>query len=238
VPRLEPALRQLQLLEPRRQAQRRRVTGPPGGVVVQPHMDLAVQEGAGSQHHGAAAKTDAGLRHRADHPVTLDHEVVHRLLEQAQVGLVLQPVPDGRLVENAVGLRPGRAHGRALAGVEDPELDAAFVGRRAIAPPSASTSLTRWPLPMPPIDGLQLIWPSVSMLCVSSSVLQPMRAAARAASVPAWPPPTTMTSACQRRMILPADTSAAKVHAFVRLCGERLLSGQRAQKPHGEFGHG
>ena len=64
----------------------------------------------------------------------------------------------------------------------------------AIAPPSASTSLTRWPLPMPPIDGLQLIWPKVSMLWVSSSVLHPMRAAARAASVPAWPPPTTMTS--------------------------------------------
>ena len=40
----------------------------------------------------------------------------------------------------------------------------------AIAPPSASTSLTRWPLPMPPIDGLHDIWPSVSMLCVSSSV--------------------------------------------------------------------
>ena len=63
-----------------------------------------------------------------------------------------------------------------------------------MAPPSASISLTRWPLPMPPIDGLQLIWPSVSMLCVSSSVAQPMRAAASAASVPAWPPPTTMTS--------------------------------------------
>ena len=29
---------------------------------------------------------------------------------------------------------------------------------------------------MPPIDGLQLICPSVSMLWVSSSVLQPMRA--------------------------------------------------------------
>jgi hypothetical protein len=40
----------------------------------------------------------------------------------------------------------------------------------AIAPPSASTSLTRWPLPMPPMDGLQLIWPRVSMLCVSSRV--------------------------------------------------------------------
>ena len=29
---------------------------------------------------------------------------------------------------------------------------------------------------MPPIDGLQLICPSVSMLCVSSSVALPMRA--------------------------------------------------------------
>ena len=33
---------------------------------------------------------------------------------------------------------------------------------------------------MPPIDGLQLICPSVSMLCVSSSVAAPMRAAASA----------------------------------------------------------
>ncbi len=47
---------------------------------------------------------------------------------------------------------------------------------------------------MPPIEGLQLIWPSVSMLWVSSSVAQPMRAAASAASLPAWPPPTTITS--------------------------------------------
>ena len=33
----------------------------------------------------------------------------------------------------------------------------------------------------------------VSNLCVSRSVLLPMRAAAAAASVPAWPPPTTIT---------------------------------------------
>jgi hypothetical protein len=65
---------------------------------------------------------------------------------------------------------------------------------RAIAPPSASISRTRCPLPMPPMAGLQLIAPSCSMLCVSSSVRAPMRAAASAASVPAWPPPTTMTS--------------------------------------------
>ena len=38
----------------------------------------------------------------------------------------------------------------------------------AIAPPSASISLTRWPLPMPPIEGLHDICPSVSMLWVRS----------------------------------------------------------------------
>ncbi len=55
----------------------------------------------------------------------------------------------------------------------------------AIAPPRASISRTRWPLPMPPMAGLQLICPSVSTLCVTSSVRAPMRAEASAASVPA-----------------------------------------------------
>jgi len=65
---------------------------------------------------------------------------------------------------------------------------------RAMTPPSASISFTRWPLPMPPMAGLQLIAPTVSMLWVSSSVRTPARAAASAASVPACPPPMTMTS--------------------------------------------
>ena len=64
----------------------------------------------------------------------------------------------------------------------------------AIAPPNASISRTRCDLPIPPIAGLQLICPSVSMLCVNNKVCAPIRAAARAASVPAWPPPITITS--------------------------------------------
>ncbi len=65
---------------------------------------------------------------------------------------------------------------------------------QAIAPPIASISRTRWPLPMPPMAGLQLIAPTVSTLCVSSSVRAPRRAEASAASTPAWPPPITITS--------------------------------------------
>ena len=65
---------------------------------------------------------------------------------------------------------------------------------RPITPSSASISQTRCPLPMPPMDGLQDISPTVSRRCVSSSVRAPTRAAAAAASVPACPPPTTITS--------------------------------------------
>ena len=56
------------------------------------------------------------------------------------------------------------------------------------------TSRTKCAFPMPPIDGLQLITPTVSRLCVTSATLAPTRAAAAAASAPAWPPPMTITS--------------------------------------------
>eukprot|EP00962_Isochrysis_galbana_P030703 scaffold9972_cov118-Isochrysis_galbana.AAC.10 len=65
---------------------------------------------------------------------------------------------------------------------------------RPISPSSASTSRTSWPLPMPPIDGLQDISPIVSSRWVTSTVRAPLRAAAAAASQPACPPPTTTTS--------------------------------------------
>ncbi len=65
---------------------------------------------------------------------------------------------------------------------------------RPIRPSSASISRTRWPLPSPPMEGLQDIAPMVAKRWVTSAVRAPMRAAALAASQPAWPPPTTITS--------------------------------------------
>src|SRR5262249_32762193 len=63
-----------------------------------------------------------------------------------------------------------------------------------IAPPRASISRTICPLATPPMAGLQLIWATVSQLVVRRAVLAPMRAAASAASQPAWPAPMTRMS--------------------------------------------
>ena len=65
---------------------------------------------------------------------------------------------------------------------------------RPISPPSASSSRTRWPLAVPPMDGLQGIIASESRFSVTSSVLWPMRAQASAASQPACPAPMTTAS--------------------------------------------
>ena len=63
-----------------------------------------------------------------------------------------------------------------------------------ICPPSASISRTICPLAIPPTAGLQLICAILFMSIVTRHVLAPMRAAALAASQPAWPAPTTTTS--------------------------------------------
>src|SRR6185436_12893839 len=64
----------------------------------------------------------------------------------------------------------------------------------AISPPRASISRTICPLASPPIAGLQDMRPVASTLRVRTSVERPIRAQARAASIPAWPAPTTITS--------------------------------------------
>ena len=61
-------------------------------------------------------------------------------------------------------------------------------------PPIASTSRTTVPFAIPPMAGLHDICPIVSRLDVTRRVRAPSRAAATAASDPAWPPPITITS--------------------------------------------
>src|SRR5438045_9167469 len=61
-------------------------------------------------------------------------------------------------------------------------------------PPSASTSRTTVLFATPPMAGLHDIWPIVSSALVINPTRTPSRAAATAASVPAWPAPMTTTS--------------------------------------------
>jgi len=63
-----------------------------------------------------------------------------------------------------------------------------------IKPPRASISRTICPLASPPIAGLQDIAPIRDGSSEISRVDAPSRAAAWAASAPAWPPPITMMS--------------------------------------------
>ena len=126
--RFKAALRQFQFLQARRQRDCRRIARAAGRVILQADVDLTVEESTRRQHDGARAEAQADLRDGTDDTVALDHQVIDGLLEQPQVRLVFQARTDRLLVQHAVGLGAGGAHGRALRGVQDAELDARFVG--------------------------------------------------------------------------------------------------------------
>src|SRR5690554_5463401 len=133
-------------------------------------MDHAAEEGAGAQHHRLGMEADAGLGNHAAHGIALDDQVAGGLLEERQVGLVLQHAADRRLVAHrSAWARVARTAGPLRALSTRNWIPPRSVAT-ALAPPSASISLTRWLLPMPPMAGLQDIWPRVSMLWVSSRV--------------------------------------------------------------------
>ena len=70
-------------------------------------------------------ETETG--HHARHPTVRYDQVFDGLLENRQTGLVLEDSPDFLAVQHAIGLCTRRAHGRPLAGIQGPELDAGAV---------------------------------------------------------------------------------------------------------------
>ena len=126
--RFQTALRQFQLFQAGRQGDGGRVAGAASRIVVQAHVDLAVEESAGRQHHGARQELQTDLRHGADDPVAFDDQIIDGLLEQPQIRLVFQARADGGLVQNTVGLGARGANCRAFRGIQDAKLDAGLVG--------------------------------------------------------------------------------------------------------------
>ncbi|KAG1245399.1 hypothetical protein G6F65_021253 [Rhizopus arrhizus] len=64
--RLQAALRKLQFLQALPQRYRRRIAGAATRIILQAHVDQAIQERAGGQHHRPGTKLQAYLGYRAN----------------------------------------------------------------------------------------------------------------------------------------------------------------------------
>src|SRR5438270_8079680 len=114
---------------------------------------------------------------------------------------------------------------------------AARSAARAIRPSKTSSSRTRCPLPTPPIDGLQDICPASSGRKVSRPTRAPRRAAAAAASHPAWPAPITRTSCMPRALAdVPRGTLLSKAEASKERVEHILDAGAAGQPVEGNAG--
>ena len=125
--RLQAPLRKRQLAQACGERPGRRIARPAGLIIVQADMHLAIEEGAGGQHHRMATKDDAQLSDDTCHAVAFQQQIIHRLLKQGQVGLILQGSTDCLPIENPIGLRARCAHGWTLAGIQDAKLDASMI---------------------------------------------------------------------------------------------------------------
>ena len=132
--RFQPAYRQFQFAQAGRQTDRGRIPGAAALVTLQADVDQARQEGPRGQHHRAGLEAQADLRDHAGHPVALQDQVVNRLLEHSQIGLVLDTAADGLAIKDTIGLGTGRTHCRTFPRIEDSELDTGLVGGRRHRP--------------------------------------------------------------------------------------------------------
>ena len=127
---LEAALRQGEVLQTRTQRRGGRIAGATCRVVLQTDVDQPIEEGARRDDDCPRVKSQTDLRDGTDHPIALDDQVVHGLLEEPEVRLVLEAGSDCLAVQHTIRLRPRGPDGRAFAGVEDPKLDPGLIGGR------------------------------------------------------------------------------------------------------------
>ena len=78
--------------------------GTPTAVIFHADVDQAIEEGTGGQHHRLAENADPGLRHDATDAIAIQDQIITGLLEQAEVGVVLQQVAHDLFVQQAIGL--------------------------------------------------------------------------------------------------------------------------------------
>ncbi len=84
-------------------------------MVFQTNVNLAAKEGPGRQHHGRRQKFQSHLGDDALDGVTVDDQIIRRLLKNTQIRLVFELVSDGAFVQRPIRLGTGRAHRRPFA---------------------------------------------------------------------------------------------------------------------------
>ena len=160
-------------------------------------MNQAVEEGAGGDHHRSRENRPAVAQAQsADRPTLVENQIHHFRLLDVEIRLRLQHLAHLYPVLPFIALRSRNQ----TAGPRDVFSSRNWMPTASatspIIPPSASTSLTRCPLAMPPMAGFYDIWAIRSRLKLNSAVRRPIRAEAIAASHPACPAPTTTMSYC------------------------------------------
>jgi hypothetical protein len=91
-------------------------------------MYFSVQKRPSRQHYRAAMKPDSDLGLHPNNPITLEKQVIDRLLEKPEVFLVLKPAAYRRTVQNPICLGAGRPHRGPFGRIQDSKLDAGFIG--------------------------------------------------------------------------------------------------------------
>ena len=194
-PGFQASNRQFQLPEPRRQADRGGIPRPTRLVVLQTDVDQAGKEGSGRQDDRFSAETHTQLGDDPDDSVALEHQVVDRLLEEGQIRAGFRVAPGWPAC--TAGGPPGRGSPAPPRPCSNSGSGTGFRPRRSQAP--SHRPAHRSPSPGGPCRSRRSTdcrtSAPASRCCGSAGASGiPIRAAARAASVPAWPPPTTMTS--------------------------------------------
>ena len=128
---LQTAEREAGIFQRARKTERRRFADAAGRNLLFADMDEAAQKGAGGENHRAAGNLAPVGEFDAADAAVRDDQVVGLGLDHLEIRRFANRRLHRRRIELAVGLRARAAHGRALAAVQNAELDAALVGDAA-----------------------------------------------------------------------------------------------------------
>jgi len=195
-PRVEALHVEAQLLERRGQASAGKVPRPTGGHRDVADVDDSAEVGPGRENDRLGFVRNTEVRHHARHAARLRHQSFDALLLERQSRLVLEHLFHAGAVLPLVALRPHALHGASLGGVEQLDLRESPLGIQ----PHLTTQRVHFPHDLRlagAADGGVARHPRDAVQRPRQHQnAQPARAAARAASHPACPAPTTMQSYC------------------------------------------